>query len=76
MAHPERLAWAAGIFEGEGSISRIRRGQDFDLQIAINMTDRDVLARFDEIVARGWLLSRRREQARVHGVEIPSDSGT
>jgi hypothetical protein len=55
VTNRERLAWAAGIFEGEGSITRIRRGDGFDLQISINMTDFDVLARFDEIVARGWL---------------------
>jgi hypothetical protein len=113
VTNRERLAWAAGIFEGEGSITRIRRGDGFDLQISINLTDFDVLARFDEIVARGWLygpyhpashgprrkrywrwaaygdaahdvldllgpwlLSRRRQQARTHGVEIPADSST
>src|SRR4029079_7355094 len=31
VTNRERLAWAAGIFEGEGSITRIRRGDGFDL---------------------------------------------
>ncbi len=35
-------AWAAGLFEGEGSVNRRRYGYS----ITVSMTDRDVLLRF------------------------------
>jgi hypothetical protein len=50
---PEELAWVAGLFEGEGSVSfRITHREDAgrgynrsggSLRLEINMTDRDVL---------------------------------
>jgi hypothetical protein len=110
VASAEEIAWAAGLFEGEGTISHVwRRRESPDLQIALKMTDEDVVRRFDEIVDRGkvygpylplshgdrrkpfwhwvalgdaghdvldligaWLCTRRIEQARTHGVPIPS----
>ena len=54
MASAEEIAWAAGLFEGEGSITHFPRNRDsFDLQVALTMTDEDVARRFDEIVGRG-----------------------
>ena len=54
MASPEEIAWAAGLFEGEGSISRYRRqGQSFDIRVGMNMTDEDVIRQFDAVVDRG-----------------------
>lgn len=48
------IAWAAGLFEGEGCIylgdkAKVRRQR----ALMINMTDRDVLERFHEIVDCG-----------------------
>lgn len=53
MAVPTEIAWAAGLFEGEGCISHFRRAGGEDLQIALVMTDEDVVLRFHEIVNRG-----------------------
>lgn len=104
MASSEQVAWAAGLFEGEGSITHTRT----DLQLTLVNTDLEIVQRFDAIVARGkiygpyvrgytdgcrrkprwlwvakgdaahdvldllgpWLSARRREQARVHGVDL------
>lgn len=51
MATEAELAWAAGLFEGEGCISSIRAGRTWYLKVA--MTDREVLDRFHAIVGRG-----------------------
>ena len=44
---PTQQAWAAGLFEGEGSIT-YRSGGYFQLQMS--MTDFDVIRRFGQIV--------------------------
>ena len=41
------IAWAAGIFEGEGSIRKARNG------LKVAMTDLDVLEKFQSIVGVG-----------------------
>jgi hypothetical protein len=46
--NPE-IAWVAGLFEGEGSITHVR-GRT---QLRIQMTDHEVLERFLEIVGAG-----------------------
>lgn len=46
----ESLAWAAGLFEGEGSITR-RHLRHTNLVLA--MTDEDVVRRFHEIIGHG-----------------------
>jgi hypothetical protein len=53
VASAEEIAWAAGLFEGEGAISRHGRSGKFDLRVSLNMTDEDVVRRFDAIVDRG-----------------------
>jgi hypothetical protein len=65
VASREEIAWAAGLFEGEGCISHIERGEGFDLQIAVVMTDEDVVRRFDQVVDRG----------RVYGPYLPPSHG-
>jgi hypothetical protein len=50
VASAEEIAWAAGLFEGEGSITRFGRPGKFDLRVSLNMTDEDVVRRFDAIV--------------------------
>jgi hypothetical protein len=51
----EEVAWAAGLFEGEGCISVYQReyGAKIQPQIRLGMTDADVVARFARIVGCG-----------------------
>jgi hypothetical protein len=65
VATETEIAWAAGLFEGEGSITYIPRGLHPDLQVAINMTDEDVVRRFEAVVDRG----------RVYGPYHPPSHG-
>ena len=46
------VAWAAGLFEGEGCISNDKKKYR---RLSINMTDEDVMKRFVRIVAYGNL---------------------
>lgn len=54
MSDP-RIAWAAGVFEGEGCISVVRSGPQAGRRASLNMkmTDRDVIERFRAAVGRG-----------------------
>ena len=66
MASPEEIAWAAGLFEGEGTITHVSRRRDtFDLVVGLKMTDEDIVRRFDEIVDRG----------KVYGPYLPPSHG-
>ena len=47
----EEIAWAAGLFEGEGCVTEV--GGTFTL--ALTNTDEDVVRRFDEVVGYGRL---------------------
>lgn len=61
MAYSERdldVAWAAGLFEGEGSFSSTKRTR----QIRMGMTDLDVLERFQRIVRVGKVYGPRNKQ--------------
>lgn len=49
---PEQVAWAAGLFEGEGCI--VPRGKTSG-ELIVGMTDRDVLERFRDIVGVGGI---------------------
>lgn len=71
MSTSEEIAWAAGLFEGEGcfTVQRSRRtlvdGTDVVYKAAvarIHMTDRDVVERFYKIVGVGqfWSAGYRR----------------
>lgn len=57
MASSEEIAWAAGLFEGEGSISpsNRKRGLGKGIRLQINMTDLDVLERFRDVVGCGYI---------------------
>ena len=48
----ENIAWAAGLFEGEGSFSPRQN------KICLTSTDRDVAARFMEVIGCGSLRAR------------------
>lgn len=49
----EDLAWAAGLFEGEGSFSTRRKSRDRGLLARMQMTDEDVVRRFHSIIRVG-----------------------
>jgi len=51
----EAVAWAAGLFEGEGYVSRSKDG---GTRIGIEMCDEDVVRRFAEIVGVGNVTER------------------
>lgn len=46
----ENLAWAGGLFEGEGSITRHRRNETY---LVLSMSDEDVVRKFHHIIGRG-----------------------
>lgn len=59
------IAWAAGLFEGEGTIVVGRRPQY--IRVAVGMTDRDVVERLAEILggtARSWYPPRVKDSGR------------
>jgi hypothetical protein len=49
MPRREEIAWAAGVFEGEGCVTEV--AGRFTLKV--NNTDEEVIRRFDEIVQLG-----------------------
>lgn len=53
------MAWAAGLFEGEGSIVLHNDGRR--VLLALGMTDRDVVERFAAIVEAGAVTTLRRD---------------
>ena len=54
MTEETAVAWAAGLFEGEGCISYDQRYPNYR-RLGMNMTDEDVMRRFVEIVDYGRL---------------------
>jgi hypothetical protein len=52
--HSHSIAWAAGLFEGEGCIQRQR--------LRIEMTDKDVLEMFADIFPGGHWYERQRQE--------------
>jgi hypothetical protein len=51
MATPEEIAWAAGLFEGEGSITASRG----TARLSLKMTDEVVVRNFAAVVGRGMV---------------------
>ena len=47
------IAWAAGLFEGEGCFNAYLRGEKHGVQMRLGMTDGDVIAHFAAVVGRG-----------------------
>lgn len=66
MPTEKECAWAAGIFEGEGSISAAitkRDGKEYTyLRLAVAMTDRDIVERFAEIMGCGFIFVENRSK--------------
>lgn len=59
MANDVEIAWAAGLFEGEGSCYVGHAGQRQPI-VVLSMTDEDVVRRFARIIGRGNVQSYRR----------------
>lgn len=51
MADPIEIAWAAGLFEGEGCLTKAKRSPHLNM----TQTDGDVMERFHRIVGQGYL---------------------
>jgi len=49
----QKIAWAAGLFEGEGTIGTQTAAGRVRIRMALGTTDRDVLDRFQKIVGCG-----------------------
>ena len=49
------IAWAAGLFEGEGCAALCKNGVDIVPRLYLNMTDEDVMRKFFKIVGVGIL---------------------
>lgn len=47
------FAWAAGLFEGEGSICAAKAGNTTTMKIHVGMADKDIIERFHSIVGCG-----------------------
>lgn len=56
----EEIAWAAGLFEGEGCIHELKKTS---ASLSVAMTDLDVLERFREVVGAGHIGDARQRQA-------------
>jgi hypothetical protein len=51
---PVEVAWAAGLFEGEGCLTSIHQGEGrINLVMKLGMTDEDVVRKFARIVGCG-----------------------
>lgn len=62
---PDEIAWAAGLFEGEGSIilKRDLRGWSYGY-LVVGITDKDVLVRFASICGAGHLTNENGNRVR------------
>lgn len=49
----EELAWAGGLFEGEGCFTGKEKGRHYQVTAKVRMTDRDPLERFVRAVGVG-----------------------
>src|SRR6266850_7349629 len=50
----EQIAWAAGLFEGEGCFNAyVRKSGKIQMQVVLGMTDSDVVNRFAQIIGFG-----------------------
>lgn len=62
------VAWAAGIFEGEGSFSTHTVYGKAYPRASVEMNDEDIVRRYHEIVGVGTLLQRKRPDLRYISV--------
>lgn len=55
MASRETIAWAAGLFEGEGSVVLRIQNERAVIALSLGSTDLDVLERFKSVVGAGQI---------------------
>jgi len=58
----EQIAWAAGLFDGEGCINAYRRKTKWGVIVRLDMTDEDVVQRFAAIMGVGQVHGPRQAQ--------------
>ena len=51
------IAWAAGLFEGEGCFTRKRNGGRLVVAAALSMTDEETVRRFHQVLGFGTVYS-------------------
>lgn len=56
----EEIAWAAGLFEGEGTCCVVRNGKSLRATVELTSTDEDVVRKFHRIMGCGKLTCRDR----------------
>jgi hypothetical protein len=61
------LAWAAGLFEGEGCFSEVRGGRTIHLALSLEMTDQEIVQRFYDILQRSGAVGASRISTRWRG---------
>jgi LAGLIDADG DNA endonuclease family protein len=68
MASETELAWAAGLFEGEGcfTVRRVQHGWRAQFEMTVTSTDLDVVQQFARIAGCGYIKARRTFNAKPH----------
>ena len=63
MAKPTELAWAAGFFDGEGSVSVVQRphGTYWYPLVQVGNKEMGPVERFREIIGTGFIFTRRQD---------------
>jgi hypothetical protein len=61
------LAWAAGLFEGEGCFSEVRGGRTIHLALSLEMTDQEIVQRFYDILQSSGAVGGSRISTRWRG---------
>jgi hypothetical protein len=72
MTSAEEIAWAAGLFEGEGYFWRSRAGGRVYLGVGIEMRDLDVVERFVQVLGKHGVQRELRKSGPRHpaGIQI------
>lgn len=66
MDSPKNIAWAAGLFEGEGSIGSYHQKPTYKyptIRACMDMTDQDVVEHFGAVIGFGNVLPRPRRKS-------------
>ena len=66
MANGYDRAWAAGLFEGEGSITWHTRNTKPGVRLTLKMTDEDTVRRFASIAGEGQVYGPYTDKGRPH----------
>lgn len=70
MSRATDIAWAGGLFEGEGCIALLRFTRRTGLALIVTSTDVDVLERFQEIVGCGSITAKAQRNRRPHHKQV------